>query len=89
MRARVICAQTRYQGPPQKQDPGKRFRARQAHAKPWAWHPAKPLGDKARLIRDAIHAHPSLGNKELAEMINASDARKEDRIDVKRSDIAT
>jgi hypothetical protein len=49
---------------------------------------AKPLGDKARLIRDAILAHPNLGNKELAEMINASDARKDDRIKVKPNDIA-
>jgi hypothetical protein len=49
---------------------------------------AKPLGPKSLLIRDAIRAHPDKGNKELAEMINASPARKEDKIEVKPGDIA-
>ena len=30
---------------------------------------AKPLGPKSMLIREAIKAHPKLGNKELAEML--------------------
>jgi hypothetical protein len=49
---------------------------------------AKPLGPKSLLIRDAIKAHPDMGNTELAEMINSSDARKEDKISVKPGDIA-
>jgi hypothetical protein len=49
---------------------------------------AKPLGPKSKLIRDAIKAHPDLGNTELAEMINSSDARQHDKISVKASDIA-
>lgn len=49
---------------------------------------AKPLGPKSLLIRDAIRAHPDLGNTELAELINDSDARQEDRIRVKAGDIA-
>lgn len=49
---------------------------------------AKPLGPKSLLIRDAIKAHPHMGNTELAELINSSDARKEDRIEVKANDIA-
>ena len=49
---------------------------------------AKPLGPKSLLIRDAIKAHPNMGNTELAEMINSSDARREDKISVKPGDIA-
>jgi hypothetical protein len=49
---------------------------------------AKPLGAKSLLIRDAIKAHPKLGNKGLAELINSSDARKQDKIVVKASDVA-
>jgi hypothetical protein len=49
---------------------------------------AKPLGPKSLLIRDAIKAHPKMGNTELAELINGSDARKEDKIEVKPGDIA-
>ena len=49
---------------------------------------AKPLGPKSRLIRDAIAAHPSLANKELAEFINSSPARKEDGIEVTPMDVA-
>jgi hypothetical protein len=49
---------------------------------------AKPLGPKSLLIRDAVNAHPDMGNTELAEMINASPARKEDKISVKPGDIA-
>ena len=49
---------------------------------------AKPLGPKSRLIRDAIAAHPSLANKELAAFINKSPARKEDGIEVTPIDVA-
>jgi len=49
---------------------------------------AKPLGPKSLLIRDAIKAHPHMGNTELAELINSSDARKEDKIKVAPGDIA-
>src|SRR5262249_36855358 len=49
---------------------------------------AKPLGPKSSLIRDAIKAHPKVGNTELANMINSSPARKEDRIRVEPNDIA-
>lgn len=49
---------------------------------------AKPLGPKSLLIRDAIRSHPKLGNTELAELINGSDARKEDKIKVTAQDIA-
>jgi hypothetical protein len=49
---------------------------------------AKPLGPKSALIRDAIRAHPNVGNTELAEMINKSPARKEDKITVGPADVA-
>jgi hypothetical protein len=49
---------------------------------------AKPLGPKSKLIRDAIKAHPDMGNTELAELINGSDARREDKARVKAGDIA-
>jgi hypothetical protein len=49
---------------------------------------AKPLGPKSSLIRDAINAHPDKAPKELAEMINASPARKEDRIKVTPAEIS-
>jgi hypothetical protein len=48
---------------------------------------AKPLGEKSRLIRDAIKAHPKTGNTALAKLINGSDARKEDKIEVTASDV--
>jgi hypothetical protein len=49
---------------------------------------AKPLGPKSTPIREAIQAHPEMGNTELEELINASDARREDKIKVKPGDIA-
>src|SRR5262245_85427 len=49
---------------------------------------AKPLGPKSLLIREAIRAHPDKGNTDLAELINSSDARKEDKIKVQPGDIA-
>jgi hypothetical protein len=49
---------------------------------------AKPLGPKSKLIRDAIKAHPTMGNTELADLINSSDARQQDKVRVKAGDIA-
>jgi hypothetical protein len=49
---------------------------------------AKPIGPKTSLIRDAIEAHPDKGNNELAEMINTSPARKEDKFEVRAQDVA-
>ncbi len=49
---------------------------------------AKPLGPKSILIREAIHASPRAGNKKLAEMINSSEARKDDGIEVTAADVA-
>jgi hypothetical protein len=48
---------------------------------------AKPLGPKSLLIRDAIKAHPKMGNTDLANLINSSDARKEDKIEVTAQDV--
>jgi len=39
------------------------------------------------LIRDAIKTHPNMGNTELAEMINNSSARDEDKLQVKTQDV--
>ena len=49
---------------------------------------AKPLGPKSLLIRDAIKAHPNKGNKEIAELINDSHDRMDDKIKVTPQDIA-
>ncbi len=49
---------------------------------------AKPLGPKSLLIRDAIKAHPKKGNKEIAELINDSHDRMDDKIKVTPQDIA-
>jgi len=49
---------------------------------------AKPIGPKTQLIRDALKAHPGMGNTELAETINVSPARKEDGIEVTAQDVA-
>jgi hypothetical protein len=49
---------------------------------------AKPLGPKSILIRDAIKNNPDLGNTEIAQLINGSDERKKDKIEVKPGDIA-
>ena len=50
---------------------------------------AKPLGPKSILIREAIKANPDLGNTEIAELLNGSEDRKRDKIEVKPGDIAT
>jgi len=49
---------------------------------------AKPLGPKSLLIRDAIKAHPNKGNKEIAELINDSHDRMDDKIKVTPQDVA-
>ena len=49
---------------------------------------SKPLGPKSLLIRDAIKAHPNKGNKEIAELINDSHDRMDDKIKVTPQDIA-
>src|SRR5262249_3751914 len=48
----------------------------------------KPLGEKSRVIREAIHANPDLGNKELAELLNSSAEREKDRLKVSPTDVA-
>ena len=49
---------------------------------------SKPLGPKSLLIRDAIKAHPNKGNKEIAELINDSHDRMDDKIKVTPQDVA-
>jgi hypothetical protein len=49
---------------------------------------AKPLGEKSRIIREAITAHPRMGNTKLAEDINLSLAGKEDGFEVTPQDVA-
>jgi hypothetical protein len=49
---------------------------------------AKPLGAKSIIIRDAIKAHPKKGNTEIAELINDSHDRMDDKIKVTPQDIA-
>jgi hypothetical protein len=49
---------------------------------------AKPIGPKTALIRDAIKANPDKGNTELANLINASEERKLDKLSVTANDIA-
>src|SRR5262249_20593770 len=49
---------------------------------------AKSFGAKTLLIRDALQAQPDKGPKEIADLINASDARKQDKIEVKPLDVS-
>jgi hypothetical protein len=49
---------------------------------------AKPLSPKSALIREAIAANRKLGNTDLADLINSSDSRKEDKIKVTATDVA-
>ncbi len=49
---------------------------------------AKPLGPKSLLIRQAITAHPDKGNTELAELLNDSHDRMDDKIKVTAQDVA-
>jgi hypothetical protein len=48
---------------------------------------AKPLSPKSQVIREAISAHPKLGNTKLAETINGAEARKTDKIQVTAADV--
>jgi hypothetical protein len=49
---------------------------------------AKPLGPKSLLIRQAITTHPGKGNTELAELLNDSHDRMDDKIKVTAQDVA-
>ena len=49
---------------------------------------AKALGAKSLLIRDAPQAHPDKSPKEIADLINDSDAMKQDKIEVKPIDVS-
>jgi cell division septation protein DedD len=49
---------------------------------------AKALGPKALLIRRAIHDHPDKGNTALAEILNDSNDRMDDKIKVTANDVA-
>jgi hypothetical protein len=49
---------------------------------------AKPVSPKGQVIRAAIQAHPHMGNTKLAELINDSAERLDDKIKVKVNDVA-
>ena len=49
---------------------------------------AKPLGEKSKMIRQAIEAHPDLGNAEIAALLGGSEDRKKDRLEFKAQDVA-
>src|SRR4051794_28897026 len=49
---------------------------------------AKPLGTKSRVIRAAIAANPDKGNTELAEMLNDSQDRLDDKLMFTAPDVA-
>jgi hypothetical protein len=49
---------------------------------------AKPLSEKSRIIRAAIVGNPGKSNKDLAEMLNDSQDRLDDKITFKPDDIA-
>jgi hypothetical protein len=49
---------------------------------------AKPLGPKSQLIRKAITAHPDRTPKEIAELLNDSDDRMDDKIKVTPNDVS-
>ncbi len=49
---------------------------------------SKPLGPKSLVIREAIKAHPNKGNKEIAEFIDDSHDRMDDKIKVTPQDVA-
>ena len=48
---------------------------------------AKPLSPKSQIIREAIAAHPKVGNTALAGLINGSEARKDDKVKVTATDV--
>jgi hypothetical protein len=49
---------------------------------------AKPLGKKSILIREAITAHPHKTPKEIADLLNDSDDRMDDKIKVTPNDVS-
>jgi hypothetical protein len=49
---------------------------------------AKPLGKKSILIRKAITAHPDKTPKEIADLLNDSDDRMDDKIKVTPNDVS-
>jgi hypothetical protein len=49
---------------------------------------AKPLGAKSLLIREAIMAHPKMGNTRIAATLNGHEARKTDKFEFKAQDVA-
>ena len=49
---------------------------------------AKPLGPKSLLIRQAITAHTDKGNTAIAELLNDSHDRMDDKIKVTAQDVA-
>ena len=49
---------------------------------------AKPLGPKSLLIRKAIHDHPDKGNTAIADLLNDSNDRMDDKIKVTANDVA-
>jgi hypothetical protein len=49
---------------------------------------AKPLGQKSRIIREAIQNHSDKGNTAIAEMLNASADRLDDKLSFTATDVA-
>jgi hypothetical protein len=49
---------------------------------------AKPLGKKSILIREAITAHRGKTPKEIADLLNGSDERMDDKIKVTPNDVS-
>jgi hypothetical protein len=49
---------------------------------------AKPLGQKSRIIREAIHNHPDKGNTAIAEMLNDSADRLDDKLTFTATDVS-
>jgi len=48
----------------------------------------KAAQPEVQIIREAITAHPRLGNTQLAELINGADDRKTDKIQVNATDVS-
>ena len=49
---------------------------------------AKPLGAKSLLIREAINKHPDKGNTAIAELLNDSADRMDDKLKITANDVA-
>lgn len=48
---------------------------------------AKPLGEKSKLIREAITAHPRKNSKAIADLLNKAPERANDKIRVSATDV--